>query len=401
MTRLALLLLVTVGLHAAEPPFRPSAEALARLRDRNAELLAALQRIPATAAGDLVDDVAIHHKAVDYILRYPEQFYREAYYGDALKLIDAGLRRAAELQRGAPSWPTARGPVCRAYQSSVDGSLQPYALWVPASYDASRPQRLNVVMHGRNPTLNEVSFLTQGSSERVIGIEGGRKSPPEHLTLYVFGRANNSYRWAGETDVFEAIASVRRRYNVDPERIVLRGFSMGGTGAWHLGLHFPSRWAAVEAGAGYIQTRPEVLETIHESYRLVPLAIHDASNCAVNMINVPFVGYAGEEDVQRESHDQIRRVLERDRCDITAFSGVRFLVGPKTGHSFHPESKRESDAFLDASLPRRQADTFRFVAYTPSYGTFWDMHLDSLESCTNAPRCGEVAIRLKRPMSGC
>ena len=49
---------------------------------------------------------------------------------------------------------------------------------------------------------------------------------------------------------------------------------MGGTGAWHLGLHFPSRWAAVEAGAGFVQTRPEVLEKIHDAWRLESLAIH-------------------------------------------------------------------------------------------------------------------------------
>ena len=64
-----------------------------------------------------------------------------------------------------------------------------------------------------------------------------------------------AYRWAGETDVFEAIESVRKRYNIDPKRIALRGFSMGGGGAWHLGLHYPDQWAVVEAGAGFVETK--------------------------------------------------------------------------------------------------------------------------------------------------
>ena len=364
---------------AGEPPFKPTPEALAQLRTRNEALAITLQRLDGVADRELVDDVAVYHKAVDYILRFPEQFYRESYVADALRLIDHGLQRAGELQRGDSSWPTARGPVCRAYRSSVDGSIQPYALWVPPNYDPARPTRLNVVMHGRNQTLNEVSFLTQGASDRIIAVETGRKSPPDSLTLYVFGRGNNSYRWSGENDVFEAMASVRRRYNVDPGRIVLRGFSMGGTGAWHLGLHFPSRWAAVEAGAGYVQTRPEVLATIHEPHRFSSLAIHDASNCAVNMSNVPFVGYVGALDEQREAHGLIQLVLGREGCEGTQLARTRFLIGPNVGHAFHPDSKRESDAFIDESLPRQQPGNFRFVTYTPSYGTFWDLHVDSLE----------------------
>ena len=75
------------------------------------------------------------------------------------------------------------------------------------------------------------------------------------ITLHVFGRTNNAYRWAGEADVFEAIEAVKRNYPIDDRRIVLRGFSMGGAGAWHLGLHHPSLWSSVEAGAGFTETR--------------------------------------------------------------------------------------------------------------------------------------------------
>jgi len=99
-------------------------------------------------------------------------------------------------------------------------------------------------------TLTEVSFLYSND----------RAEPPPYpghsfIQLDVFGRGNNAYRWAGETDVWEAIESVKKRYSIDSERIVLRGFSMGGAGAWHLGLHFPDKWAAEEAGAGFVETK--------------------------------------------------------------------------------------------------------------------------------------------------
>jgi dienelactone hydrolase len=40
-------------------------------------------------------------------------------------------------------------------------------------------------------------------------------------------------------------------YHVDPDRIALMGFSMGGAGAWHLGAHYADRWAVVHAGPGF------------------------------------------------------------------------------------------------------------------------------------------------------
>ena len=67
----------------------------------------------------------------------------------------------------------------------------------------------------------------------------------------MFGRVNSAgYHWAGEADVFEAIEAVQKRFKIDERRILLRGFSMGGEGAWHIALHYPDRFAAAEIGAG-------------------------------------------------------------------------------------------------------------------------------------------------------
>jgi hypothetical protein len=62
-------------------------------------------------------------------------------------------------------------------------------------------------------------------------------APPDQpfLELHPLGCVENCYRWAGETDVFEAIEDACRRYRIDRDRIVLRGMSMGASGTWHLG----------------------------------------------------------------------------------------------------------------------------------------------------------------------
>ena len=371
--------------HAAEvltpPPaaFHPSAVETARLRDRYENLVRAIRDAEPTARPELVPDVAVFAKAVEYLLRYPEQFYTADYYANALRLVDEGLRRAKELAAGTNSWLGKAGVVCRGYRSAVDGSIQPYCVWVPESYRQGQPARLDVILHGRNRVLTEVSFLCSALDGKIIASETGRKGAPDCLKLYVFGRGNNSYRWAGESDVFEALASVRSRYAVDPERIVLRGFSMGGTGAWHLGLHFPSRWAAVEAGAGYVETRPEVRQTVHDGWRSDGLTIHDASNCALNMTDVPFVAYVGSEDTQREQNEIIRRNLSTLGLSPDALPRARFLIGDGFGHAFRPESKQASDALIDHWLPRRWPESFHFVAYTPAYGEAGEFRIDALE----------------------
>lgn len=364
------------------PPaeFTPSRAELNRLAERNDQLLLKLRSLKFKATSENLADVEIYHGAVDYILRNPDQFFKDEYYANAMDLIEIGLRRAEELARGKPSWPDARGSVCFGYRSGVDGSVQPYCMWVPDDYDPRNSSRLDVILHGRSRVLNEVSFLTSGENGKIVATETGRKSDPGCLKLYVFGRGNTSYRWVGEADVFEALASVRSRYNIDPERIVLRGFSMGGTGAWHLGLHFPSRWAAVEAGAGFVRTRPEVLDTMVGDWKFESLAIHDASNCSVNMIHLPFVAYVGSRDSQRAQIDIIRSELEAEGYSPDQLPRGRFLIGPDTGHNFRPEQKQVSDAFLDASLPRKMPEQFRFVTYTPAYGEFWDFRIDSLEN---------------------
>ena len=246
------------------------------------------------------------------------------------------------------------------------------ALSIPASYDPAHPIRLDVYLHGRNAKLTEATFLAAQ--------ESGKPVPPEQtfIQLDVYGRGNNSYFWAGETDVFEAMESVRAHYNIDPDRIVLRGFSMGGTGAWELGLHHPSDWAAVECGAGYSETRDIVLDKVTDPRLKSALTIHNPILCVRNMVNAPMVVYAGEDDKLIHYMRRVQEELGKLALPPEELR-VKFLVGPKTGHRFQPDSKKESDAFIDQALPRRVPRHFRFICYTPRYGTVWGIHVDTLQ----------------------
>ena len=362
----------------ATKSYQPTTAELQAIRAKTDELGAAIQRLAAQRVDDaLLADVEIYHKAAVWIVRYAdEEFFAKRYVADTFAALDRGLARARELAAGHPAWPTQQGQLVRAYRSRVDGSVQPYGLAIPTNYDGTKPVRLDVVLHGRGATLNEVNFIASHDSPK--------PAPPEQdgIRLDVYARGNNAYRWSGETDVFEALASVQQRYRIDARRIVLRGFSMGGAGAWNTGLHYPDRWAAVEAGAGFTDTKHYAKLDDAPAYQEATWHIYDAVDYALNIFDVPTVGYAGEDDKQLQASMNIREQLEKDGYRftpdglnwITSDLAAVFLVGPKTGHKFHPESKQRSDQFIQEALAkgRPTPDHLRFVTYTTRYNRcFW------------------------------
>jgi pimeloyl-ACP methyl ester carboxylesterase len=360
-------------------PFPPSGDErrlIVRQKHQLASAIQELKRLP--NRGDLLPDVEIYLKAAEWILRFPEEFFTPDFTPNTIRTLDSGLRRAAELKAGNPSWTSRAGHVLRAYRSRVDDSLQPFAVALPPDYDPAKAYRLDLILHGRNSRLNEVSFIASIESP-----PAGKAPPPPpsgRIELHVFGRTNNAYRWAGETDVFEAIEAARRLYRVRDNQIVLRGFSMGGAGAWHLGLHYPDRWAVFEAGAGFNETKRYAKIPSPPPWQDKAMRIYDAVEYALNGVNIPFVGYGGELDPQLQASLNIRDKLQSEGLNV-ADLGALFLVGPQTEHRWHPDSKRQSEEFIAQVLarPRPTPNKIRFVTYTLRYHRCYWLRLDALE----------------------
>src|SRR5262245_36273874 len=157
------------------------------------------------------------------------------------QMVKVGLRRAKErieaLASGEYPWTEKPDRSARGYISSVDDSVQPYCLILPANYDRTRPIQLHVVLHGSTSGtgFGELSYvLSSDGNGNDAGRTGGARN--DFIELLPMGRlGENSYRFEGETDVDEAIEAVCRDYVIDPSRIVLRGSSLGGVGTWQLG----------------------------------------------------------------------------------------------------------------------------------------------------------------------
>jgi hypothetical protein len=156
---------------------------------------------------------------------------------------------------------------------------------------------------------------------------------------------------------------------------------MGGAGAWHIGLHYPDRWAAVEAGAGFTETLRYAKIKDAPQYQLSAMHIYDAVDYALNAFNVPMIGYGGEIDPQLQASVNIQNQLHAEGLS-PADLRVHFLVGPQTAHKFHPDSKKESDHIIDALMDRggRKAPAhIRFVTYTTRYNECFWIKVDELE----------------------
>ncbi|HUG18921.1 MAG TPA: prolyl oligopeptidase family serine peptidase, partial [Planctomycetaceae bacterium] len=309
----------------------------------------------------LISDVEVFAKAAEWILRHDE-FYKPDYVQQTEQVLAAGMIRAEQFAARENIWGTSPGKSILGYYSEVDGSAQPYALTLPNNFDPDQPGRwpLHVVLHGRAATMNEVNFIARHDA----------KPAPKDQTwiqLDVFGRTNNAYRWSGETDVFEAIRNAQQRFRIDDKRITLHGFSMGGAGAWHLGLHHPSKWSSVGPGAGFVDTYKyqKMKEKLPDIQHLT-LGIYDAVDYALNAANVPVCTYGGELDAQL--------LASTTTVDAAKELGVeiKLIVGPNMGHKFDPVSQQEFMKFhLAASEAGRPTfpglRTIRFTTRTLKY----------------------------------
>src|SRR6185436_570289 len=114
------------------------------------------------------------------------------------------------------------------------------------------------------------------------------------------GRFCNANRFAGEVDLFETLDHVKKNYRIDEDRLVIRGFSMGGASCWQFATHYPGLWAAAAPGAGFSETvgflnLKKQLAQIPE-YQQKLWHWYDATDYAGNLIHVPTVAYSGEND---------------------------------------------------------------------------------------------------------
>lgn len=332
---------------------------------------------------DLLPDVQIYHKAVDWALRYDE-FYKTNETQVARTLLEQGKGRARALRDGKAPWTTATGLVVRGYRSKIDGSVQPYGLVVPESFGppTTHRYRLDNWFHGRGENLTELAFINERQKSP------GEFTPPNAFVLHLYGRYCNANKFAGEVDLFEALEHVRRNYPIDENRLVVRGFSMGGAACWQFAVHYAGLWSAAAPGAGFSETADFLKVFQNEAvkpawYEQKLWHWYDCTDYAANLFNCPTVAYSGEIDKQKQAADMMANALKAEGIDLT------HIIGPQTAHKYHPDSKTEINRRIDSvvekghdPVPRK----VRFTTWTLRYNEMLWVTVDGMEEHWNRAR---------------
>ncbi len=123
--------------------------------------------------------------------------------------------------------------------SGIDSSVQYFALRYPKEYLRDKKYSLILSLHGagveaynqaRSYSPKDWAFIACPTNRRPYGFD---------------------WQDWGRLDALEVIEYMKSKFPIDTNRIYLTGHSMGGHGVWHIGLLYPSLFAAIAPGAGW------------------------------------------------------------------------------------------------------------------------------------------------------
>jgi hypothetical protein len=168
-------------------------------------------------------------------VRLDQALYRGA---DAQTLRELASQ-AAQLVAGARPLAAERGNVLRGYYAANDDSCQPYSLSFPDNYVPGQeyPLILDLHCHGWSDWYRPFQGHPAGSL-------------PWAFVAAPHGRGSCDYLWIAEDDVLAVTDAVCAEFPVDKTRVYVTGWSMGGTGSFHLPSRYPDRFAASYPKAG-------------------------------------------------------------------------------------------------------------------------------------------------------
>jgi pimeloyl-ACP methyl ester carboxylesterase len=337
--------------------------------------IAPLRRADAKAE---LPNVEIYHKAVDWALRHNEIFDAKQ-ISTAKDLLKQGLARVEALEKGETPWNKQTGLVVRGYRSKIDGSVQPYGLVITPSStapaDPSAPWPLHFWCHGRGEKLSELAFLAEHQKSP------GEFVPPGAILCHLYGRFCNANKFAGEVDLFEALEDIKKHYKIDEQRLVVRGFSMGGAACWQFATHHSGMWAAAAPGAGFAETA-EFFKVFAPGKEAPPeweqklWRWYDCTTMAANLANTTTIAYSGEIDGQKQAADIMVKYAEKE--------GITFphIIGPQTPHKYHPESKPKINELVDAAVAKGndpRPEEVRLVTYSLIYPQVAWVRIEGME----------------------
>ena len=293
---------------------------------------------------DYLPDVEVFARAVDLALK-EVGFFEPKDVDRAKEVLGEGSKRADALEFGIPFWVyqmTSQLSVVRGYRSKLDGTVQPYGV-VSRISTGQKNVRADIWCRGRSEKGLELQFIaTRMTSTDPRPVDGT-------IMIHPFGRYCNANKLAGEVDTLEVLEHALKEFPIDPNRVAIRGFSMGGAAAWHLAVHYPDKWFAANPGAGFSET-PQFLK-VFQFEELKPTwyeqklwQMYDCPVWARNLRSLPTIAYSGEIDKQKQAADVMAEACwnlpGNERFELT------HIVAPRTAHKVDPSARIEIEKRL-------------------------------------------------------
>jgi acetyl esterase/lipase len=273
--------------------------------------------------------------------------------------LETARAYAERLAAGDDPYRAATGVMVKAYRADWDGTLQPYALYVPRDYDARRAWPLIVALHGaysdHRHNLRRVFGLDNRPGETDAEASRNELPLPDVPAIVVspFGRGElMGWSGLGEDDAWRVLTDVRRAYNVDPDRISLTGLSMGGGGTWSIGLRHPETFAALAPVCAVTDARRLVRPEDAFLYDMKLLEAMTPMPIAENASGMQVFIFHGAADPTVPVGDS-RRMVERYRTLGWLGKNVQYTEYPGVGHAAWVP------AYKDAQLLRTLASVRR------------------------------------------
>jgi len=135
----------------------------------------------------------------------------------------------------------ASGLAERLIKSTTDGTWQPLALYVPRTLKPN--PTLVVLLHGQPQT--ETNLLAPPYFQTLADSTNSIIAAP-------WGRGNYDFYGVASDDVYQTAEDVAKAYGIDPHRVYLAGYSMGGFSVFKIGPTHGAVWQSVLCIAGSI-----------------------------------------------------------------------------------------------------------------------------------------------------
>src|SRR5262249_3859144 len=155
-------------------------------------------------------------------------------FDDAMRRLRQGRTYAREVPRGV---------VQASYRGDADEYY--YTLDIPESYDPARKYPVRIQLHGGVDRIEASAPPRSGASGRLPGAE----------QIYVMPYAwKDAPWWSGRqvANLRAILDAVKRRYNVEENRVVLSGVSDGGTGVYYTAMRDTTLLASFLPLKGFI-----------------------------------------------------------------------------------------------------------------------------------------------------